>query len=374
MPSLLDRAPRSIEPHELVAFLEERHLESERLDYKLALDRSIADTLVAMANSDGGLIIVGVVEKNQAPVSWPGLGGKDWVDTLGNHIALESNPPVRYEPAVIQLPENSGKPLLLIRVPPALRKPHMTHSSGILVRVGSQDRRPTLEQIDAWFRMRQSPVGSTRIRGQIPYFFVPGTNTGDEALHLSVLAQPVLDVVPLPMSETTDARVGQLLATIVPGRWGPLRKSVEHIEFQTPDGGKAYVHANGFAVVRASWLVKRVPMDLFLAALGRTLCFQLQLFRQVFSYADDISVRLSVTNLQYIDFEWTPSSTLTLDRLAPPGSGVMLDYTLTGADDIEGIAADWAIKVCREAQLIGYERQVIGIIALLKDISSPFKC
>lgn len=184
----------------------------------------------------------------------------------------------------------------------------------------------------------------------------------------------MLDVVPLPMSEATDAKVEQLLATIIPGLWRPLRKSVEHIEFQTPDGGKAYVHANGFAVVRATWPLKRVPMDLFLTVLGRALCFQLQLFRQVFSYVDDVSVRLSVTNLQHIDFEWTPSSTLTLDRLAPSGSGVMLDYTLTAADDIEGIAADWAIKVSREAQLIGYERQIIGILALLKDVSSPFKC
>jgi hypothetical protein len=47
---------------------------------------------------------------------------------------------------------------------------------------------------------------------------------------------------------------------------------------------------------------------------------------------------------------------------------------LTGADDIEGVAADWATKVCREAQLIGYERQIVGIIALLKDVGSPFKC
>jgi hypothetical protein len=250
----------------------------------------------------------------------------------------------------------------------------MTHSSGILVRVGSQDRRPTPEQIDGWFRARQSPASSSRIRGQVPYFFVPGANTGDEALHLSVLAQPVLDVVPLPMSEATDARVGQLLATILPGRWGPLRKSIEHIEFQTPDGAKAYVHASGYAVVRASWSPKRAPMDLFLAMVARALCFQLQLFQQVFSYADDVSVRMSVTNLQHIDFEWTPSSTLTLDRLAPSGSGLMLDFTLTGADDIEGITTDWAMKICREAQLIGYERQVIGIIALLKDISSPFRC
>jgi hypothetical protein len=40
-----------------------------------------------------------------------------------------------------------------------------------------------------------------------------------------------------------------------------------------------------------------------------------------------------------MDFEWF-TSTLTLDRLGPSGSGVMLDYTLTGADDLQGIVAD----------------------------------
>jgi len=209
--SLLDRSPREIQPDELRAFLEEKHVESERLDYKADLNRSIADTLVAMANSEGGLIIVGVVEQNQTPVSWPGLGGKDWLDTLGNHNALESVPPVRYEPVVVQLPENGTKPLLVVRVPPALSKPHMTHSSGILVRVGSQDRRPTLEQIDAWFRARQAGGTPTRFQGRIPYFLRPGEQTVDQALYLSVLAWPVFETVPLYMLESTDFKIERLL-------------------------------------------------------------------------------------------------------------------------------------------------------------------
>lgn len=47
MSSLLDRAVTGIQPDELRGFLQERHLESERLDYKLDLNRRIADTLVA---------------------------------------------------------------------------------------------------------------------------------------------------------------------------------------------------------------------------------------------------------------------------------------------------------------------------------------
>jgi predicted HTH transcriptional regulator len=67
--SILDRNPHEIEPDEMRTFLQEKHTESERLDYKEDLNRSIADTLVAMANTDGGLIIVGVKERNQVPES-----------------------------------------------------------------------------------------------------------------------------------------------------------------------------------------------------------------------------------------------------------------------------------------------------------------
>jgi len=108
----------------------ERHPESMRLDYKQALERSIADTMVAMANTDGGVIIAGVKEHNQVPTEWPGLLGQDWLDTVANHNAVENTPNVRYEAATVELPENSGRPIMITRIPQSLRRPHISRRSS----------------------------------------------------------------------------------------------------------------------------------------------------------------------------------------------------------------------------------------------------
>jgi Putative DNA-binding domain len=374
MASLLDRNPHDIEPDELRAFLEERQPESERLDYKRDLNRSIADTLVAMANTDGGIVIVGVEEQNQLPVAWAGLSGKDWLDTLGNHNSLECVAPVRYEAVTVQLPENTGKPILVVRVPPSLRKPHMTHAHGILVRVGSQDRPPSLEQIEAWYRARSAPASTSRFRGSIPYFLMPAQQTGDQALYISVLASPVHETVPLPMSEATDFKIELLLRSKAPGTWVPKSKGITHIEFRTSnDDGVAYVDANGYAVVRGRFTSKDVQILPMLETLAITLCFDLRLFRDVFAYADDIIVRIAAANLELHEFVWM-SSMYRLDHLAPSGSGDDFQTTLAHASDIEGIVRETATRLCRQAQLNGYTAQVEGAIGWLKESTPAFKC
>jgi hypothetical protein len=377
MASLFDRNPYDIQPDELRAFLEEHQPESERLDYKRDLNRSIADTVVAMANADGGLIIVGVEETNQLPVGWAGLPGKDWLDTLGNHNSLECVAPVRYEAVAVQIPENGGKPILIVRVPPSLRKPHMTHSHGILVRVGSQDRPPTLEQIEAWYRAREAAPATTRFDGRIPYFYMPAQQTDDQFLYLSVLAYPTHETVPLPMSESTDFQFERLLRSKAPAPWAPKGKSVTHIEFQTAGiasvDGVAYIHANGYAVVRARFNGKDVPVQRLLETLAVTLCFDLRIFRDVFSYPDDIAVRIAVTNLEHVAFVWM-SSMIKLERLGMSGSGDDFQLTLSGASDIEDIVKETATRLCRQAQLIGYSAQVDGVIGWLKESTPVFKC
>lgn len=368
--------PHEIQADELRAFLEEHQAESERLDYKRDLNRSIADTLVAMANSDGGIIIVGVEEKNQLPISWPGLAGKDWLDTLGNHNSLECVAPVRYEAVPVKLPENAGKPLLIVRVPPSLRKPHMTHAHGILVRVGSQDRPPSLEQIEALYRARGAPSAANRFRGQIPYFLMPAQQTGDDALYVSILAYPVYETVPLPMAESTDHRIERLLRERALGAWAAKAKSVTHIEFQNAAGGVngvAYIDANGYAVVRAKFDGEDVPMQRVLEVVATTLCFDLRLFREVFAYADDITVRIAVAHLEHHGFVWM-SSMYKLERLAPSGSGDDFQVTLNAASDIEAIVRETATRICRQAQLIGYSAQVDGLVAWIKESNSVLRC
>lgn len=88
--SLLDRDPRSVTFQELEDFLNEGHSESDRLDYKAEIVDTVADAMVALANTDGGIVIAGVSEdKNtKKPDKWDGVSQNNPLGTLANYIGL----------------------------------------------------------------------------------------------------------------------------------------------------------------------------------------------------------------------------------------------------------------------------------------------
>src|SRR5438105_1392095 len=114
MPSLIDRDPHGVSFPEVEGFLQQGYPESERLEYKHEVQDTVADTLVAFANMDGGLIVVGVDESSNKPTAWDGVPQRDPLGTLANHNAALCTPAVRYDTELITNPK-TGKPLLLIR-------------------------------------------------------------------------------------------------------------------------------------------------------------------------------------------------------------------------------------------------------------------
>src|SRR5438094_862863 len=59
----------------LDAFLALHLRENETIEYKSIFDNALPDSLVSMANGDGGHIFVGVSEANRIPDRWPLLDG-----------------------------------------------------------------------------------------------------------------------------------------------------------------------------------------------------------------------------------------------------------------------------------------------------------
>jgi len=158
----------AIKYEDVLSFCEAQHPESEILDYKQDwpehLDRSIA----ALANTQGGLILLGVAEEDktgrpQSPFLGIDLGrGADEIKRRIMSTAYDAiYPPLFPEIAVVPLPD-SAKAIAVIRVQQSHQTPHATDQrQRIYVRVGSQNRfeenLATLQQLSwLWERHKQS--------------------------------------------------------------------------------------------------------------------------------------------------------------------------------------------------------------------------
>jgi ATP-dependent DNA helicase RecG len=117
--------------------------QSERIVFGsgMTTPAKLAETLVALANSEGGSLLVGVDSRSGAP---QGLADPHAAMDRALEAALSTDPPL-----IIPLPrieEREGKPVLVVSVPPGL--PHVYSYKGkYLVRDGATNRPLTPPQL-----------------------------------------------------------------------------------------------------------------------------------------------------------------------------------------------------------------------------------
>lgn len=133
--------------------------EGIRVEYKKDLTKdNILKTITSMANTDGGLILIGVPEEKEEggsrsiPGKPEGITEKNPQQTITNWCRACLQP--TYCPEIQQIPTENGKTLLFIRIDKNLifNIPIYYTEKGILVRVNEQNRLATLEQIQALFK------------------------------------------------------------------------------------------------------------------------------------------------------------------------------------------------------------------------------
>ncbi len=157
MADLFSKPVEEITYNDLEEFAHTRPIEGERLDWKVDLTSSrITETICAMINTEGGLILVGVAEEKQGGewtkgIAWPPKPGVKAAsqDALMS-MCRTSYRPLDYLPRhhLVPIPQMNNKFVLVIRVDQWSAPRYLWHlEKGFLTRIGDQNRPATPELV-----------------------------------------------------------------------------------------------------------------------------------------------------------------------------------------------------------------------------------
>ncbi len=143
--------------------------EGAYLDYKVDYPNDLAKTIAAMANTFGGVIVIGVDERAdsrpQTPVAGvpllPGLA-----ERVTNIVLTNITPPVFPEVAVCPNQAQS-KAVVVIRVPQSPESPHaIQNNTRVYLRTGNRNNPEALATLDqqGWLQTRRSRAVELRER------------------------------------------------------------------------------------------------------------------------------------------------------------------------------------------------------------------
>jgi len=141
---------------DVLAFCKEGHEEGIRLDYKVDWPRDLTKVMAAMANTYGGLILIGVKEKERKPklpLTGVDFTSRDQMSQKVTSIAYRGiHPPLFPEVAVCEFAKGRAKKgnraIVVIRIPESHEAPHAIESgTKVYTRVASQTEPYKLEKL-----------------------------------------------------------------------------------------------------------------------------------------------------------------------------------------------------------------------------------
>lgn len=155
---------------DVVVFCEQQIPEGTYLDYKESFPRYLEKTIAAMANTFGGLIIIGVEENDENKPLLP-LSGIEFVRGLSERVTsiILSNivPPVF--PEIQVCPNNdSSSAFVVIRVPQSHQSPHaIAGNRKVYIRTADMNKPEDLATVEDISWLRNSRKKSTLLREQV---------------------------------------------------------------------------------------------------------------------------------------------------------------------------------------------------------------
>jgi len=220
-------------PETVKAFLADEIPEYDRLEYKAPvpskdgisgkweLSDDVLKTIVAMANTSGGMIFYGVGsgEENK-PGKIVGFEANDPERTLRGRCAALIEPTLWFDTKAIIIPsgeKGEGKKILLVRVRAGSNPPYNLRKVGVFVRTGEEDRHAGVRDLEALFERR--PQGSTEERTRwsdvtLYNFAYAGQDRPGEAPVVLAGLTPLFPGEPPEMDDETDAVFAGLCDTL----------------------------------------------------------------------------------------------------------------------------------------------------------------
>lgn len=197
-------------------FLSQRHQEGSRLEYRSGIDGSrqdrrvrVVETIGAMANSGGGLILVGVGDDgDNRPIDWPGVKpGSVTRQRVDNLCRAALNPFVEVDIGTATNPETQQH-VVVIRVPSDVpNRPILIDGRGVLARVGEASVPATLDQLVAWMPLYEGRRNEAAGRLTLAVRGVPN-------MPAPILAMAVTPVWSWSRSRWDDATLDGIEATV----------------------------------------------------------------------------------------------------------------------------------------------------------------
>lgn len=187
------------------SFLEQGIAETTTLDYKQDLPGDLAETVAAMANTDGGTLIIGVAEdpKTKTPAARPGTRHRDPAGTVTNTLRAFLDPIPGFQINVVA--RTDGSSFVVVVVQPSTHRAVLHREKGIRVRVGDQTSAPTRSDFERLMRREQLRVDerSKAVGGAVGLLALWG---GPDAPRLSIVAghRPIPDL-DVPLDDESDA-------------------------------------------------------------------------------------------------------------------------------------------------------------------------
>jgi hypothetical protein len=186
--------------------IDERLPEGPRVDYNISIPQDLGDDVASFANTDGGLIFIGIrsdKERQNVPVEWPGLPPRaDYGTQITSRILSTVRP--RPDVDVGSIIMAQGTYIYIVRIRPGAYPPYEYQQGNtvrIPLRVHDGKRSATVRDIESLFRRREDSTVNpkTRLLGYLnANNFTPSLTTSTDGREQSEVAYDHQRIVLLP--------------------------------------------------------------------------------------------------------------------------------------------------------------------------------